>query len=393
LTVVRSGPQWAGYLKFTALGQEGDACPRGGASPTKSDSLSGTRRTKRAAALADDGDGAARARSSTRVVPVSVDAFDDDDGLLGEIVGPEVPTSGSAFELVPDDPDPVEPLEDLLGALAEAEDEAGVDLDDILEDTAAPLAPELDTLLEEQSGAPPGGVTPDPSAALAPAEIDAPAAPGPAAPGQQGADAAIAARLIAPKLRKRSGGLMPRLSGTREISHKAYAGGLAGIVLLTCVSVGQAAIILARPVPTGGPIHHASSPVPVPAVLPINYATVDLERFIDKTRSLSEGGRQILRNPVVKEAIVGLDGGEQLYRQIETLAAESDAADRATIRHNRVHINSCDAADCGDRAFQLTYDIERKSAVACLTEKYLNGAFVSSRYSPDGYQEVPHCGR
>lgn len=323
-------------------------------------------------------------------MPVAVDAYEDDDGFLGEIVGPATPVRDAMFEPVPDELDPEGPPEDLLGALVETQDASHDDLDDILDDMVSPAASALESGAGERSAVVPDEGMRDASEAFAPAETNAPAGSTVATPSADHQPTDKPASVSKPH--KLTGRLLPRLSGTREISRRAYAGGLAVIVLLTCVSVGQAAIILARPVSAGGQSQHVSSPVAVPAVLPINYATVDLERFVDKTRALSEGGRQMLRNPVVKEAIVGLDSGEQLYQQIEALAASSDEADRASIRNNRVRITSCNAADCGDRAFQLTYDIQRKSAVACITEKYLNGAYVAYRYGPDGYQEVPHCG-
>jgi hypothetical protein len=367
--------------------QEGDGVPaRLRASPTKSDSLSGTKRTKRSAARAEAGDDVAVLDpAAARVVPVVADTFEDDDGLLGEIVGPATPAPAGSLETASDELDLEDPDEDILGALAEPPIAAVDDLDDIFADMVPPSG-------TEQSGASRAISPPSPEPVEVLVEADSPGSTLPEAAVEGGPSHPEAGKSgVAVKRHRLGGRFLPRLAGTREISRKAYAGGLGLIVLLTIVSVGQAALILAGPASATGHGHGVPVPAAVAAPLPIDYATVDLERFIDKSRSLPEGGRQILRNPAVKEAIVELDSGEQLYQQIQSLASLSPTADLATIRNNRVRISSCNAADCGDKAFQLTYDIGRGSAVACVTEKYLNGAFVSYRYGPEGYEEVPHC--
>jgi hypothetical protein len=188
-------------------------------------------------------------------------------------------------------------------------------------------------------------------------------------------------RLALPKLAS------PSLSGTREISRKGHLAliGLVGLFGLT--AAGETAFIVAH-----GVGHADAKPKRVVVTMvPVDYARIDLERYIGKRRALHEGGRDVLRNGAVKAAVLELVNGEDLYRDIRDIARHSSAADRMTIGDNRLTVASCDTGTCGDKSFLLVYDLVGKHASVCVTEKYLNNAFLSYSYSEEGYNEVAAC--
>ena len=86
-----------------------------------------------------------------------------------------------------------------------------------------------------------------------------------------------------------------------------------------------------------------------------------------------------------------LDNGEEIYDELVKLSRLSKAADLVAIGENRLTINSCNLGTCADKSFKLVYDLQHENATVCMTEKYLNGSYLSYSYGPDGYSEVPSC--
>jgi hypothetical protein len=126
-------------------------------------------------------------------------------------------------------------------------------------------------------------------------------------------------------------------------------------------------------------------------VAPARHADIDLEHYIGKRRVLQQGGREVLRNAAVKTAILELDNGEDLYRDIRAIAQRSPIADRMAIGDNRLTVSSCDTGLCGDKSFRLVYDLVRKHASVCMTQKYLNNSNLTYSYDDTGYGEVARC--
>jgi hypothetical protein len=180
---------------------------------------------------------------------------------------------------------------------------------------------------------------------------------------------------------------LPGLSATRQISRKTYLGMVGLIGLLGIIAVAETAFILIHGV---GQAETKPKTVVV-TMAPVNYAHIDLQRYMGKRRALHEGGREVLRNEAVKEAILELENGEELYRDVRAIARRSPAADRMTIADDLVTVVSCENGACGDRSFRLVYDLVRKHASICMTEKYLNNSTLSYSYSEAGYSEVKSC--
>jgi hypothetical protein len=177
------------------------------------------------------------------------------------------------------------------------------------------------------------------------------------------------------------------LGGTRQISRKAYLAliGLTGLFGLTAAA--ETAFIVAH-----GIGHGDTKPRRVVVTMaPVDYAHIDLKRYVGKRRALHEGGRDVLRNGAVKAAILELDNGEDLYREVREIARHSPTADHLAIGDDRLTVASCDTGVCGDKSFRLVYDLVRKQASVCITEKYLNNSFLSYSYSEEGYSEVAGC--
>lgn len=329
--------------------------------------------------------------------------------LLDEIAGPETPAPEAAFDDILDElagPAPVpaaeEDFDDILSEIAgpsaqEVPSEPEPDLDDILSEFAPPApieaavpAPvsetdELSDMLSELAAAPAPPVAESAAAAAeaaAMAEVDA------AAPKKPGIGAKLAklAGPIAAIVGKLS--FAPRIGGKREISHKAYFGLIGLCCLLGTVAIGQGVFIAMRPAHAPAPAVHVPKGT---TLVPTDYSKVDLELYHDKVRTLSEGGRDMLRNPKIKEAIVDLDNGEQLYESLRAMAARNPMADRIDIRDDRVTIASCDGVTCADKSFKLVYQIEHETASVCLTERYLDGTAMSYSYSDHGYREQAGC--
>jgi hypothetical protein len=310
--------------------------------------------------------GVAVANRSESEADVAVVEIDD---ILGEIDAP------ARVE------EPDYSLEDILGDFdappPPATDES---LDDFLADLAAPVqaAP------AESLDAVPDALAPLPEPA--PDSLDgAPDAVDVAPEGvEAGADPAIEVPEISPP--KHRFGLLS-LSGTRQVSRKAHLAliGLTGLFGL--VAAAEAAFIV-----THGGGHGDTRPKRVVVTMaPVDYARIDLGRYVGKRRALREGGRDMLRNGAVKAAVLELDNGEDLYRDLRDIARHSPTADRMTIGGDRLTIVSCDTGVCGDKSFRLVYDLLRKRASVCVTEKYLNDSFLSYSYSEQGYSEVPAC--
>jgi len=89
--------------------------------------------------------------------------------------------------------------------------------------------------------------------------------------------------------------------------------------------------------------------------------------------------------------VLQLDNGEQIYDELVKLSRLSKTADLVAIGDNRLTITSCNFATCSDKSFKLVYDLQHERATVCMTEKYLNGSYLSYAYGPDGYSEVPSC--
>jgi len=190
------------------------------------------------------------------------------------------------------------------------------------------------------------------------------------------------------------GGLVPSLKGTRQISRKAHVALVGAIALLGLTTIVQTTYILraSHGAPaTGHAVAGQEGQAPAVPLVPVDYSKMDLTRYRDKVRALGEGGRDMLRNPAIKDAILQLDNGEQLYDELVKLSRLSKAADLVAIGDNRLTINSCNFATCSDKSFKLVYDLQHENATVCMTEKYLNGSYLSYNYSPEGYSEVPSC--
>jgi hypothetical protein len=178
------------------------------------------------------------------------------------------------------------------------------------------------------------------------------------------------------------------LSGTRQISRTTHLGMVGLVGLFGIIAAGETAFILFQ-----GVGHAETKPKAVVVTMaPVDYAHIDLQRYTGKHRALHEGGRDVLRNKAVKEAILELENGEELYRDVRSIAGQSPAADRMTIADDLVTVVSCDKVACGDKSFRLVYDLLRKRASICMTEKYLNNSTLSYSYSEGGYSEVGSCG-
>lgn len=359
-----------------------------------------------------------------------VDAFDD---LLGEITEPSPPAKPDVLDDIlgelasPPPVKPVDEFDDILGEIAEASPPKPVDLDDILGEIAgpAPVTPvdEFDDILGEMASPPPARPADDledilgEAAAPAPAEAAEPkprkrakAASQPAAmdhidevqnspsPEPETSETALGALEVPAiasaqggKRRSMLGAFRPNLGGTRQVSRKVHAAMQAAIVVLGLTAAAEAAVILTRPATASGAAGHGPPPVVKVTVIPVDYSKVDLGRYVGKVRTLSEGGRDLLRHPKVRAAIIGLDGGEQLYKDLRAIAAHTPPADRMAIRDDRVTIASCDGGACGDRRFRLVYDIPHEQAAVCTTERYPDGSLASYGYSMSGNSPLPHC--
>ena len=344
----------------------------------------------------------------------NLEATDDLDSLLSEIAAPAQNGAAGNLDDILDDlvaPSKAEAAADLDSLLSEiagpAQSEAASDLDDILNDLAAPAASGandgFDDILSELAGPakadPADGFDDILSELTGPTIVEEPdddfvamlSEIAPYHPADE-VDVPIVAKEPGP--RAKGGRLLrafrPSLKGKREISRKAYLGMHGAIAALTLAVIGQAAFILTRPAHAPVKAAHAPPPIKV-TIVPVDYSKVDLDRYIGKVRSLSEGGRDMLRHPRVKSAVLDLDSGEELYKDLRSLAARSPAADRMTIRDNRVTIVSCDGAVCADKSFKLVYDIRDKHAAVCVTKKYLNGSWLSYSYSREGFSEQASC--
>lgn len=322
------------------------------------------KRTKPSAALDDTGDVAVLEHA-----PAANDTSDDLDDLLGELPGQDA-------EL-----DELDELLAEMGGLCEPGqiDDDLDDFDDGLSEVSEPVPANVS-----------GGKVAPPAKGRAPVEAEGAAEPESepevAAEQPEPVEARQAKRGFMAKLPKIS--LKPQLAGTREISRKAHAGLVALTAVFGVTAVGEAIYILMRP--AHAPAAHVVRHTKV-TLIPVDYAKVDLTRYRDKTRMLGEGGRELLRNPAVKTAVLNLDNGERLYDDLRKMAQGNPVANHIAIRDNRVIIVSCNGPVCGDKSFKLIYHIEREDAAVCITEKYLNGAFLSYRYGADGYTEQPNC--
>lgn len=377
--------------------------------------MSDTKRSK--------GSSSRRAAGATSAAAVSVleaerdlapvhDEFGDIDDILGELAEPARDAPPTDLDDIlgeiaaPAPAAAVDGLDDILNEVAgPAPADAGLGLDDILNEVAGPAADSFDDILSEIAG--PAKAEPAESlddilsevagpVKAAPVEADAVSddltemLDGLAADAAAAApDAAVEKKPgIVARLMRLPGALVPRLDGTRTISRKAHAGLVGAVGLLGLAAAGEAAYIVLRPPPAPVPaVGHTT----VLTVVPVDYSKVDLARYRDKKRSLAEGGRDMLRNPAIKQAIVDLNNGEKLYEDIRSLAQASPVADLVTIGDDKVVIASCNAPVCGDKSFRLVYDLHAESATVCMTERYFNGSYLSYSYSPAGYREEPSC--
>ncbi|MFA7601763.1 MAG: hypothetical protein WCY29_02035 [Novosphingobium sp.] len=348
------------------------------------------------------------------------DEFGDIDDILGELAVPSAPAPPTPTGL--DDilaeisgtapAEAADGLDDILNELAPTAGDDGLGLDDVLNEVAGPAPAEVDSfddILSEIAGP----VQSEPTANLddilseiagpataTPAEgeatvddlaevLDGLAADAAPSPPDAVPDAAGEAKVgFAARVMRLPGAFVPRLDGTRTISRKAHAGLVSAVGLLGLAAAGEAAYIVLRP-PTAPAADMRQATLVT--VVPVDYSKVDLTRYRDKRRSLAEGGRDMLRNPAIKHAVVGLDNGEKLYDEIRELAQESPAADLVKIGGDRLVIASCDTPVCGDRGFRLVYDLQAESATVCVTQSYRDGALVSYSYGPAGYREQPSC--
>lgn len=327
--------------------------------------------------------------------PAPAEPIDDLDDILGEIAGPAKTV-------------PADDFDDILGEIAgPAKTEPADDFDDILSDIAGPPKAEasLDDILGELAPVAVPPVAPPKAKASRKAAKDetddlsamldemAPQAPSPApAPAEEIIAEPAKKPGLGAKLGK-LGGLVPSTKGTRQISRKSYLGLVGGVAVLGLTTIVQTTYILtaSHEAPAAG--HGAATHGEAPAIplVPVDYSKIDLTRYRDKVRALGEGGRDMLRNPAIKDAVLQLDNGEQIYDELVKLSRLSKAADLVAIGDNRLTINSCNFATCSDKSFKLVYDLQHESATVCMTEKYLNGSYLSYAYGPDGYSEVPSC--
>lgn len=324
--------------------------------------------------------------------PAAVEPADTLDDILGEIAGPAKT-------------EPSDDFDDILGEIAgPAKDAPADDFDDILSDIAGPAKTEasLDDILGEVAPVVVPATQPKAAPKRKPAKDEtddlsamldemAPQVP---APAVEPAEEVAAEPKKKPGIGAKLGGLVPSVKGTRQISRKSYLGLVATAVVLGLTTIIQTTYILTvphgAPAAGHGPAGHGGEAPAIPLV-PVDYSKMDLTRYRDKVRALGEGGRDMLRNPAIKDAVLQLDNGEQLYDELVKLSRLSKAADLVAIGDNHLTINSCNFATCSDKSFKLVYDLQHESATVCMTEKYLNGSYLSYNYSPEGYSEVPSC--
>lgn len=348
---------------------------------------------------------------ATAVPAKPADPFDD---ILGELAEP-VPAKADQLDDIlgeiatPAPAKPVDPFDDILGELAEPAPAKADEFDDILGDIASPppakAGDDIEDILGEASQ-PVAVKSAEPKSRKRTKAAPEPEQPedvssdlGTIAPSEPETSEPVGDALEAPMLQTVQGGkrkgllgaFPPKLGGTRQVSRKAYAAMQAAIVVLGLTAAAEAAVILTHPATVLGAVGHGPPPVVKVTVVPVDYSKVDLERYVGKVRSLSEGGRDMLRHAKVRTAIIGLDGGEQLYKDLRAIAARSPAADRMTIRDDRVTIASCDGPACGDRSFRLVYDIRHEQAAVCTTERYPDGSLTAYGYSINGNSLLPHC--
>ncbi len=361
--------------------------------------------------------------------PAKADPVDDFDDILGEIAGPAKADPVDDFDDIlgeiagPAKVDPIDDFDDILGQIAGPAPAAAVDdFDDILSELSGPAPVEsdnsLDAILGEMAPPAPAAVVeekpkgsrkrpkaepePEPVSTkesddfnammdeMAPmTEAVAPAAS--ASPGAENVDdAAVAPKKpgILAKVLKLGGAASAPFKGKKEISRVAFAGLLGTIGVLGTAVIGQATYIMARPASGHGGGHE---PAPAVSIVPVDYSKVDLGLYRDKVRALHEGGRDMLRNPAIKQAVLNLESGEQLYADMREMARRSAAADRVDIRDDRVTILSCGAPQCGVKNFKLVYSVQNDDAIVCMNDRYEGGASSSYSYGPDGYSEQPSC--
>ncbi|MCW1428611.1 DUF935 domain-containing protein [Novosphingobium sp. JCM 18896] len=337
------------------------------------------------------------------------------DDLLGEIAPLAAPEAAESLddilgELAPLPPAaPVDDLDDLLGELAPlpASADFGESLDDLLGEVAPVVEPAATAKTKAKGGEPSEPVMPE-AEAPAPLSDDfsamldemTAAMPEPVAEEAEPAEAEVAEEGedgpkkpgIVTKLRALAGTAVvvaaAPFKGKREISRMTFAGMIASIGVLGTVVVGQTTYIIARP---SGVVHHAPEPAPARTIVPVDYSKVDMTLYHDKIRSLPEGGRDMLRNPAIKEAVLNLDNGEMLHEELRELAQGNAAADRVDIRDDRVTISSCEGMICPAKSFKLVYRLETEDAVVCISERTGEGLPLSYSYGPDGYHEWPSC--
>lgn len=301
-------------------------------------------------------------------------AIDDFDDILSEITGPA-------------DTAPADDFDELLGQIAgPANAEPFESLDDVLNDLDAAPPAAVEAVEKKSSRKRMAPAAPAEQDEAATDDLDAMLDQVAAQPaGEQSAPAVPQKKRAG--IGKRLRALIPNLEGTREISRKRYVLTNGLVAVLGVAVIGEAAVLLTRPAPVPAP---ARQTVAV-TVVPVDYSKVDLKRYVGKVRALPEGGRDMLRHPEVKSAVVALEGGETLYKELRKLAARSPLADRMDIRDDRVTIASCAGPACTEKSFKLVYDIRHEHAWVCMTRKYINGAMLSYRQGPDGYTEVPRC--
>lgn len=335
--------------------------------------------------------------------PAKAEPVDDFDDILGEIAGPAKTEPADDFDDIlgeiagPAKTELAEGFDDILSEIA-GPAKAEASLDDILGEVAPATAPAADESKAKGSRkraapAKPVDETDDLSAMLDEMASQA-SSPTPAAAeeARAGPEKGPGIGVKVAKL----GGLLPSFQGTRQISRKSYFGLVGAAGLLGLTTIGQAAYILmsSHEAPSGAhapAAHGAHAPAAAIPLVPVDYSKIDLTRYRDKVRALGEGGRDMLRNPAIKDAILQLDNGEEIYDELVTLSRLSKVADLVSIGENRLTINSCNLAACADKSFKLVYDLQQESATVCVTEKYLNGSYLSYSYSPEGYREEPSC--
>lgn len=342
---------------------------------------------------------------------VAEPAVDDLDDILGEIAPPVTAEPAETLDDIlgeiagPAKTEPADDFDDILGEIAGPAKDAPVDpFDDILSDIAGPAKAEasLDDILGEVAPVAVAVAQPKAAPKRKPAKDETddlsamldemtPQAPAPAA---EPVEEVAAEPKKKPGIGAKLGRLVPSVKGTRQVSRKSYLGLITTAVVLGLTTIIQTTYILTVPhgAPAAGhaPAGHGGEAPAIPLV-PVDYSKMDLTRYRDKVRALGEGGRDMLRNPAIKDAVLQLDNGEQLYDELVKLSRLSKAADLVVIGDNRLTINSCNFATCSDKSFKLVYDLQHENATVCMTEKYLNGSYLSYNYSPEGYNEVPSC--